>query len=127
MAADRLAIIKAYLDHWFAHDVDAMEPLLTDDLVLWHNHIDKEFNKAEMLGFVRGSLDVIEKIEFRNQRWTVIGDAILLLQHEMYVRMRDGRILQDVPNAIVYTMRDGRIARIDEYVDGPAFAPLGLG
>jgi ketosteroid isomerase-like protein len=123
---DPLPIIKTYLDRWFAFDVDGMVSALADDLVLWHNHIRKNFSKQAMLEFIRGSLAVLAKVEFRNQRWTVVSPTHVLLQHEMYLETRDGRVLQDIPNAIFYTMRDGQIARIEEYVDGPAFAPLGL-
>lgn len=123
---DALEVVQRYLSFWFAQDIDSMEPMLSDDLLLWHNHIGKEFGKADMLDFIRGSLDVIARIEFRNPRWTVLNDNKVLLQHEMYVETRDAQILRDIPNAIVYTLKDGQIAVIEEYVDGQAFAPLGL-
>lgn len=121
-----MAIVRPYLDFWFARDVDGMEPTLSEDFILWHNHIGKKFGKSEMLTFIRTALEKTVKIEFRNQRWTVLSDSKLLLQHEMYVQMRDGQVLQDIPNAILYTLHDGKIAVIEEYVDGQAFAPLAL-
>ena len=41
--------------------------------------------------------------------------------------MADGGIVRNAPQVIVYTVRDGLIRRIEEYIDGPALAAVKIG
>lgn len=127
MIKDLPAVLQQHIERWFAQDVDGMADTLSDELTLWHNHIGKRFSKTEMLGFLHGTLDVIERLEWQKQRWTIISESKVLLQHEMYVKTHDGRELKNIPNAVVYTIGDHKILSIEEYVDGPALASLGFG
>ena len=117
---DNLTLVRNYLDRWFALDVPGMAPFLSEDLRLWHNHIGTTFGKEESLAFIAASLTVISHVEYRNQRWTVAADDKVLLQHEMYIEMKDGGVIECLPNAIFYTVRDGLIVGIEEYVDSAA-------
>ena len=70
MSDDGCEIVRRYNEAWLARDVAAMGDFLGEDLVLWHNHIRREFGKSEMLGFVTDALDVLTRVEFRNARRT---------------------------------------------------------
>lgn len=118
-------IVRRYNDAWLARDVASMPDFLGDDLVLWHNHIGREFNKTEMLAFITGALDVLMKVEYRNARRTETENGCYQ-QHEIYCLMADGSIVDYAPQVIVYTVRDGKIRRIEEYVDGPALDTTGI-
>lgn len=117
-------IVRRYNEAWLARDLAAMDGFLGDDLVLWHNHIGRVFGKAEMLGFVAAALEVLERVEFRNAVRTAT-DSGCVQQHRLFCRMTNGGIV-DAPQAIVYTVRDGKIRKIEEYTDGPALAATGI-
>lgn len=118
-------IVRQYNEAWLARDLSAMADYLGDDLVLWHNHLGRTFSKAEMLGFVGEALNLLTKVEFRNVRRTA-SEAGCVQQHDIYCEMGDGGVVRDVPQVIVYTVRDGLIRGIEEYVDGPALAATGI-
>jgi ketosteroid isomerase-like protein len=120
---DAVDIIRRYNKAWFAQDLPGMAAFLAEDLVLWHNHIGRRFGKSEMLDFIRSALDVIARVEFRKARG-VATETGVLQQHELYLEMKDGRVITDVPNCIVYTLRGGKIVGIEEYVDSAALAAV---
>ena len=117
-------IVRRYNEAWLARDLAATDGFLGEDLILWHNHIGRAFGKAEMLSFVTSALEVLEKVEFRDAVRTATAEGCVQ-QHRLFCRMVGGGIV-DAPQAIVYTVRDGKIRRIDEYVDGPALAATGM-
>lgn len=125
MADPGCEIVRRYNEAWLSRDLAAMAGFLGDDLQLWHNHIRRTFGKAEMLGFVGEALGVLTKVEFRNAR-RIASDTGCVQRHDLYCEMADGAVIRDVPQAIVYTVRDGLIRGIEEYVDGPALAATGL-
>jgi len=117
-------IVRRYNEVWLARDIAAMDGFLGEDLVLWHSHIGRAFGKAEMLGFVAAALEVLEKVEFRDAVRTATTTGCVQ-QHRLFCRLAGGGII-DAPQAIVYTVRDGKIRRIEEYTDGPALAATGI-
>jgi len=119
-------VVRRYNDAWLARDLDAMAGFLGEDLVLWHNHLGREFSKAEMLGFVGDALGVLTCVEFRHAR-RIASETGCVQQHDLYCEMADGGIVDNAPQIIVYTVRDGLIRRIEEYIDGPALAVTGIG
>jgi ketosteroid isomerase-like protein len=121
--ADGIDIIRRYNEAWFAQDLPGMATFLAEDLVLWHNHIGRRFGKSEMLDFIGSALDVIGRVEFRKAR-SIATETGVLQQHELYLEMKDGSVIADVPNCIVYTLRDGKIVGIEEYVDSTALAAV---
>lgn len=125
MSDDGCEIVRRYNEAWLARDVAAMGDFLGEDLVLWHSHIGREFGKSEMLGFVTDALDVLTRVEFRNARRTA-SESGCIQQHNLYCEMADRGVVDDAPQVIVYTVRDGLIRRIEEYIDGPALAVTGI-
>lgn len=125
MDKDGCEVVRRYNEAWLARDLGAMADFLGDDLVLWHNHIGREFGKDEMLGFVSGALDVLTKVEFRNARRTA-SESGCVQQHDLYCELADGNVVDNAPQVIVYTVRGGLIRRIEEYIDGPALVVTGI-
>jgi ketosteroid isomerase-like protein len=118
-------IVRRYNEAWLSRDLAGMAGFLGEDLVLWHNHIGQEFTKEQMLSFVGDALKVLQKVEFRNARRTA-SETGCIQQHDLYCEMGDGGVVDNAPQVIVYTVRDGLIRRIEEYIDGPALAVTGI-
>ena len=99
-----------------------MAGFLGEDLVLWHNHIGQEFTKEQMLSFVGDALKVLQKVEFRNARHTA-SETGCIQQHDQYCEMGDGGMVDNAPQVIVYTVRDGLIRRIEDRFPAKGGAP----
>jgi len=117
-------VVRRYNEAWLTFDIDGMKPFVGDDLVLWHNHLDRIFNRDEMFGFVVGSLDTLTNVEFRDARRTETATGCIQ-QHVLCCELSTGAVIS-APQVIVYTVRDGLIRKIEEYVDGAALAVPGI-
>ena len=89
-------IVRRYNEAWLSQDLAVMPDFLRDDFILWHNHIGKEFSKPQMLAFIASSLTVIDRIEFRKLR-RIECDSAVVQQHELFLKMKDGSVIADVP------------------------------
>jgi ketosteroid isomerase-like protein len=120
---DAIDLVDRYNLAWFAKDIPTVATFLGDDLVLWHNHLGRRFNKTEMLEFITAALEVIAVVEFRNAR-RLRTSAGVVQQHEIHIELKDGGVLTGIPQCIVYTVSDGKIRAIEEYTDGLALAQV---
>jgi ketosteroid isomerase-like protein len=96
-------------------DVAAAKACCTEDARIWHcfDRIEQDLDQA-----VRGWWDFVGAFperEFLDIRRTPIARGFLQ-QHLMVTRLQDGSRMA-WPICIVVEVRDGRIARLDEYMD----------
>lgn len=104
-----------------AGDVDAVRALYAPDAVVWHN-TDGIAQSAEenlrVLGWVVRHLEARRYDEVRR----AATDSGFVQQHVLRGSVRGTPIA--IPACIVATVRDGRITRIDEYLDSAHVAAL---
>lgn len=105
-----------------AGDIDAVGSLYAPDVEVWHNTDqvaqDRDANLAT-LGWVVQNLPGVRYTKIRRQ---VTADGFVQ-QHVFVATTRAGREVA-VPACILATVRDGLIARIDEYLDSAGVATL---
>lgn len=96
-------------------DTDVVLACLTDDAIVWHS-----FDRVAM-----GPADVVKSWIAMAARYTELGVADVrrqqtptgyVQQHLLVVRSADG-VRKAWPVCIVVQIADGRIARLDEYID----------
>ncbi len=95
--------------------IDDVRALYAPDAVIWHNHDGVEQTVAEnltTLGWIATHLGDVEYTQVRRQ-FTADG---FVQQHVLMATNRRGERVA-VPACIVATVREGRITRIDEYLD----------
>jgi uncharacterized protein len=110
---DVAAALFAGIESGRAEDVAA---LYADDIAVWHNFDNREQTKAENLDTLKGLVsstgarryDVLERL--------LLPDGRVLQRHDLRVTTRSGAEFV-IPACIFITVRDGRIVRIDEYLD----------
>ena len=110
---DVAAALFAGIESGRAEDVAA---LYADDIAVWHNFDNREQTKAENLETLKGLVsstgarryDVLERL--------LLPDGRVLQRHDLRVTTRSGAEFV-IPACIFITVRDGRIVRIDEYLD----------
>lgn len=95
--------------------IEDVRALYAPDAVIWHNHDGVEQTVAEnltTLGWIATHLGDVQYTQVR-RRLTADG---FVQQHVLMATNRRGERVA-VPACIVATVRDGRITRIDEYLD----------
>jgi ketosteroid isomerase-like protein len=110
--------VEQVIERFFAAlercDRRALEEIYSDDVRVWHNFTgieqDKQTNIARLemaWKLAKLKYDVIERI--------ALGDRVI--QRHMLRFQREGQPDSLLHAALFITVRDGRIARIDEYLD----------
>ena len=120
--AQTLDMAKRLIDAIVAGDVAAVEELYCDDLVGWQNFTGRELNRRQMLKIVRVLGGDVKDLRYDDIRVTPTARGYVQ-QHVLRATAKDGRPVECAA-CLVVEIADGRIRRIDEYMDGAALAPL---
>lgn len=105
-----------------AGDVDAVADLYTPDAEIWHNTdrvVQRRDDNLATLGWMARHLPDVRYTEVRRS----VTDEGFVQRHVLVATNRAGRRVE-VPACIVATVRDGRIHRLDEYLDSAAVAAI---
>jgi uncharacterized protein len=96
-------------------DIGAVRALYAPDAVIWHNDDLIEQNVEENLKVLGGLQRAVSGLRYEVVRQAETGDGVLQ-QHVLHGRLPDGRDFS-LHAAMYLQIRDGRIARIEEYLD----------
>lgn len=114
-APDHLAVAAALFDSIESGNVQAVRQIYTEDAVIWHNHDGVEQlveDNVQSLEWVVRNISELRYDEVRRHA----TDVGFVQQHVLRGRNGEGTSVA-IPCCILGTVRDGRIARIDEYLD----------
>jgi uncharacterized protein len=104
-------------------DVDAIRNIYSPDCKIWHNHDGQTQSPDENLRVLKWVIDNIEQrayTEIRRQP-TPTG---FVQQHVMRGRLKSSGKQFALPACIVCIVENGRITRLDEYLDSAHVAAL---
>lgn len=119
--ADMRALAAGFFDAVGAGDVDAIAGYYDDDLVLWHNFDNVEKTKADNLASLAGVAARMSDRVYADRRVEVFEGGFVQ-QHVLHAtRKLDGVRLQ-MPAIIICRVCDGKIIRLDEYLDSAQVA-----
>ncbi len=90
--------------------------IYADDIAVWHNFTNSEQRKADNLKTLEGLIAGAAAIRYEVIERLLLEDGRVLQRHNLRVRSRAGEEFV-IPACIFITVREGRIARIDEYLD----------
>ncbi|HYN31834.1 MAG TPA: nuclear transport factor 2 family protein [Ilumatobacteraceae bacterium] len=112
--------IDALADRIFAAievgDTATIKWIWADDVVVWHNTDGIEQDRRANLRVLDWMVWATTLRSYRNVRRTIVAGGFVQ-QHVLHVELPDGRTA-DVPAAVFVEVDDGRVTRIDEYLDG---------
>lgn len=114
------AFAKRFFDAIEQGDVDTVADCYTPDVGIWHNFDDKVQTREENLQTLRGMVGRIDDRRYEDRRVEVFAGGFVQ-QHVLWGTRKDGSRVS-MPAAIICRMRDGKIARIDEYLDSAQVA-----
>lgn len=119
---DALEIAERLIAAIVAADIDAVRGLYAPQARIWHNFDGVEQGVDENLRVLRWLVRNVSNLRYdavRRQR----TDTGFVQQHVLRGDMADGSRIE-VPACLVGTVQDGRITRLDEYLDTAQLAPL---
>jgi ketosteroid isomerase-like protein len=96
-------------------DVEGVAGCYAPELVVWHNFDDLEQPRADNLKTLAGMIERISTRRYENRRLDVF-DGGFVQQHVLTGVRKDG-VRVRMPGVLVGRVRDGKIARLDEYLD----------
>ena len=112
-------LCESFFDAYESKRVDVLDRLYADNCIIWHNVFGRETTRDENLDGMRAD---------RGQRRRTYNDRIVNTFHDGFVIQYSLNGVQHTGHrgtlwiCIVGKVRDGKITRIDEYMDSGKFA-----
>jgi ketosteroid isomerase-like protein len=113
--ADALAVADRLFRAIEAGRIDVVGALYATDAVIWHNHDGVEQTPEENLRTLRWLVDNLTGVRYTDIRRSVTATGFVQ-QHVLCVTTRAGTHVE-LPACIVAAVEDGRITRLEEYLD----------
>ncbi len=96
-------------------DVEGVADCYAPELVVWHNFDNLDQSREDNLKTLAGMIERISERRYEQRRVDVF-DGGFVQQHVLTGRRRDG-VRVSMPGVLVGTVKDGKISRLDEYLD----------
>ena len=122
MAESNEAVARRAMEQWNGGSLEGYLQLYAPDAVIWHSHTGSTQTAEEnvqVLGMVTKRLRGLRYEEVRRQR----TERGFVQQHVLRARAPEGQLVE-LRSCILCDVVDGRITRLDEYLDGAAVARL---
>lgn len=103
-------------------DIEAVRGIYTEDAVIWHNDDNQPQTPEQNLRILRWVVRNVRELRYEEIRRQETAGGFVQ-QHVLRGIAPNGERL-DVPACIVCTVADGRITRLDEYLDSAQTASL---
>ena len=116
------AVMDAFGAAFAAGDVVAIQSLYAPDAVIWHNNDGVEQTGEHSLLVLRWLAEHTTSRAYHDIR-RFFDDGRLIEQHTVVMETAAG-VMVHCPACLVVEVREGLIARIDEYIDAAPFAAL---
>ena len=97
--------------------------LITDDAVSWHNLDEVESPVSTAAGNFAAVRVRYSDFRYAELRYSVAEGGVSLARFTIMATLGGGRELR-VPGCLVVTEQNGKITRVEEYLDGRQVAPL---
>jgi ketosteroid isomerase-like protein len=113
-------LCNAFFDAYQDRRIDILDKLLADDCIIWHNVFGRETTKADNLARFHDSYKGQRRRTYDDRTINAFEDGFVI-QYSLNGVMNSGH-RGSLWICIVARVRDGRITRIDEYMDSSKFA-----
>jgi ketosteroid isomerase-like protein len=114
------ALCHRFFDALEARDVKTIAELYDDGLAFWFNMTDRTTTRDENLANLEAGY-ARHRRRLYNDRIVNTFEGGFVMQYTLNITHHDGRRMALFP-CVVVLCRDGKILRIDEYIDSGKFA-----
>ncbi len=119
---DHQDLAERFIAALAAGDVEAVRAIYAPDAKLWHNNDEIEQTVDQNLRVLAWLIRALPERQYRIVRREILPDGFFQ-QHVLEGVLADGQPFA-MPACVVVQAKDGRIVRLDEYLDPAAGAPL---
>lgn len=109
------ALSAQFEHHVKNYTAEGFASVVTDDVVMWHNFSNRELSGAELYTYLESAKPMFDAIEFSDKHILATAEG-WVQQHRVATTVGDG-IAVSRPVCVVFTVKDDKISRIDEYLD----------
>ena len=121
MSADaNRKLANDFLDAVERGDLETVQRIYAADAVVWHNFDNLEQSVADNLRTLAQVVKLMPERHYEGRRINVF-DGGFVEQHVLRGKLASGKEV-GLAACLVCTVRDGRITRLDEYLDSAALA-----
>ena len=113
-------LCNEFFDAYENKRVDVLDRLYSDDCIIWHNVFGKDTTREDNLAGMRA--DVGQRRRNYNDRVINVFNDGFVIQYSLNGVQHSGHVGPALWICIVGRVRDGKITRIDEYLDSGKFA-----
>ena len=117
------ALAQGFFDAVEAADMDKVASYYTEDVGIWHNFDNKVQTKAENLATLAAIPSRLTDRSYAERRLEVFEDGFVQQHVLRATRILDGARLE-LFAAIICRVRNGKIVRLDEYLDSAQVAEM---
>ena len=121
-ADDSLQLAERLMAAITAGDVEAVRNIYARDAVIWHNNDGLEQSVDDNLHVLRWVVSNIRSLRYEDIRRQRTASGFVQ-QHVLRGIAPNGRDL-DIRACLICTVSNGRITRLEEYLDSAQIAPL---
>ena len=105
-----------------AGDVAGVDALYHDDAIVWRNIDNRELVKKQMLRVIEFLAKQVSELRYEDVRVQATDDGYVQ-QHTLKCIAPSGEPVE-ARACLVVKVRDGKVVRLDEYLDSAAMVPL---
>lgn len=122
MALTNMEVADGFFDAVLAGDVEALDALFTPGAVFWQNFAGRDIPKAEFLAIFARLSSAITGLRFEESQRTRTPSGFVE-KNTLRGRAPSGADLE-MRCCFIATVEDGKIVRLNEYVDSVQLADL---
>ena len=122
MADPHLALAERFLAAIVAGDYDTVRAIYAPDARIWHNVTGVAQTVDENVRVLKWLLRQVRDLRYEDVRRIPTAEGYVQ-QHVLRATGPDGSAIA-IPACLIVTVRDGRIVRLNEYLDSVHAAPL---
>lgn len=104
-------------------DIEALKEIYSPDAVIWKNYNQVEVPAESSLAFLRGVADYLSDVRYKDVRRSVFEGGFVQ-QHFFTGTIRENGEKLSIPVCVIAQVEDGKIKRIDEYLDSAHRLPV---
>ncbi len=118
---DALLVAEALSHAITTRDVEAVDRLYADETVVWHSYDREEQDRVTTLAFLRAFFEKAGEIRYTDIR-RVRTEEGYVQQHIIHTTLKDGSRFEPRPVCIVAKVENGKVLRVDEYLESRRIA-----
>ena len=120
--SETLAIAKRFTECLASGDAAGIDAIYHDDVVVWRNIDDRELVKAQVMKVVSYLTERVQDLAYEDVKVHVTKEGYVQ-QHVLRGTAPNGEKVH-AHACLIVTLEEGRIRRVEEYLDSAQLAPL---